>query len=132
MPRFIVKKLVRDGVPSEITTTGGTVRIRNITTYDEAITTLKDKIIEESHDLQESGESKLLSYIVDLYEVLEMLIKIGGFKSSEVEKARKAKNDRFGNFEGFTFLEEADIKDPYWIEYYRSRPNKYTEVKEKK
>jgi predicted house-cleaning noncanonical NTP pyrophosphatase (MazG superfamily) len=132
MPRFIVKKLVRDGVPSAITSSGGIVRVRNVINYEEVVTLLKEKIIEEANDLSNSGESKLLSYIIDLYDVLEMLIKVGGFSEKEIEKARNIKSEKYGTFENFTVLEEADIKDPYWIEYYRSRPNKYTEIKEKK
>ncbi|MCR4326776.1 MAG: nucleoside triphosphate pyrophosphohydrolase [Candidatus Roizmanbacteria bacterium] len=93
-----INKLVRDKIPSLIESEGRRT-ITRIYNDDEFIDAAKQKLVEEMNEYIESGN---LEELADLVEVANA---IGG---DELNKARKEKNDKNGDFSTHTCLISID------------------------
>lgn len=94
------QKLVRDKIPQIIESSGKSCRIR-ILSDAEYLIMLGKKLQEELTEYLESGS---MEEIADLLEVIRAVVKARGSSMEEVEKIRRDKAERRGEFGEKIFL----------------------------
>lgn len=101
----MVEKLVRDKIPAILREKGLSPEIR-VATSSELDRFLRAKIVEESQELLESGDSE---EIVDILEALDALIDLRKTDRAMLELQRETKKLFRGGFkEGFILINEPD------------------------
>ncbi len=128
--KFKLDKLVRDRIPEffqlefiEITS--------RILDKDEYIESLKNKLLEETHEVLEAkDEDSLKEELADLLEVMKSLAAACNFSFEDIERIRIQKKLYKGGFEDKVYIDfiEAD-EDNKHIDYYLSSPAKYPIIK---
>ena len=98
----VYNKLVRDGIPQIIETSGKTCVIE-VLPKDAYIQALDAKLNEE---LAEYQESKSLEELADLLEVMGAVVKARGYTWDDLTCVRKEKSARRGAFDQKIFLKE--------------------------
>lgn len=133
--RFRFNKLVRDKTPERVIARDFTMDYR-ILEHEEFVKSLKEKLREESREVQETtNHNELREELADVIEVLHALIKASGFTYQEIEKLRLEKLQERGGFDRRIFGMTVDIaSDNPFIDYYFKRPVEYPEepIKSKK
>ena len=95
------EKLVRDRIPEIIRSKGAQPTVR-IASKDELDLLMRTKIVEEAEELLSSSDTE---EIVDLLEVIDALIQLRGFSSTELGQLRAEKNRARGSFKrGYVLL----------------------------
>ena len=127
--RFKVDKLVRDMAYDAIRQSGVKVceRIMGDEEYDQR---LKDKLLEESHEVLEAvNNEELEEELADVLEVLMAIARFKGIEFSNVVKCCDQKRAARGGLEARKYVEFVDIQDgnPHLISC-RSKPHKYPEI----
>ena len=97
----IYNKLIRDKIP-EIIEEAGKSHVTHIADDNEYLIALKNKISEE---VQEFYENPCAEEMGDIMEVLDALAKYYNIEKSEVDEAKKIKNEKRGKFEQRIILE---------------------------
>lgn len=98
----VYNKLVRDGIPQIIETSGKTCVIE-VLPKDAYIQALDAKLNEE---LAEYQESKSLEELADLLEVMGAVVKARGYTWDDLTRVCKEKRARRGAFDQKIFLKE--------------------------
>lgn len=130
MPTFRLNKLIRDKLEQEY------IKLHHIATYKtlndmELVDALKQKIIEEAHEIPVEGTREdIIGEIADVEQVLEDLAKHFGIKQSDITQAKRQKFERKGGFSKGLFVEQVEIPDDEWAAYYRSKPSLFPEIGE--
>ena len=90
-------KLIRDNIPEIIKVSGKECDV-SILNDEEYILKLKEKIVEEAHEVVSAREDEIIGELADVLEIIEAIEKYYGIKHSEVldKKTKKAiKNGKF-------------------------------------
>ena len=103
--RYTYNKLVRDKIPEVIDSHPGKTSKYRVLNDKEYLNELNKKVIEEANEFIEANSIEELG---DLFEVLNAIIKLKGFKSEEIDKVMKEKVEKKGAFENKLFLEYVD------------------------
>lgn len=101
-------------------------------TFDEHISALKEKLIEESKEVaQAHNTQELIAELADVQEVLDVLIKKLSLSQKQILEKQKEKVAVRGSFEKGIFAHHIDvIQGTDWHEYCSSEPEKYPIIKE--
>ncbi|MBD3406727.1 MAG: phosphoribosyl-ATP pyrophosphohydrolase [Candidatus Lokiarchaeota archaeon] len=95
------EKLVRDKIPTIIQEKGLNPRVRTASP-DELDKLLRDKILEESLELHESGDTL---EIADILEAIYALLEHREISKQQIEIMRKRKHDERGGFSAHLVLD---------------------------
>jgi predicted house-cleaning noncanonical NTP pyrophosphatase (MazG superfamily) len=117
--KITYNKLVRDkmidiykhDVENKISASGYSVRYME---KEETLERLKDKLLEEAHEVFEAygkDADHLKEEIADVIEVIDAILYHNNIKLDEVLSIRDAKKERKGGFETGLFLESIDYFD---------------------
>lgn len=106
----IMNKLVRDNIP-DIIIKNGDVPYYRILDDEEYVTCLKEKILEEYHEiLNAQTKEETLEECADLLELLFALTKLNGYSEEDLLRTRILKRDKRGGFDKKIYLEKTDSK----------------------
>ncbi len=89
-------KLVRDKIPAIINNDGKTFELQFVNTDDAFLSLLGEKLVEES---QEFVESKDLTELADILEVMLTILHLKKISFSKLEKIRLDKRENHGGFD---------------------------------
>lgn len=126
---FKVDKLVRDKLP-DILRAKGIDFFGNVMEQNEYLKRLKDKLIEEAHEVVEAkNKQEIQEELADVLEVIYALCLAHDFSFEAVEKARIRKREIKGGFEGrvYNSFIEMEPANPH-IHYYAGKHDKYPEI----
>lgn len=98
------EKLIRDKIPEIIREKGGSPRVRKAK-RDELDLLLRRKIVEESEELLESGDTE---EIVDILEAIDALLRLRKTDQALLDLQRETKRHYRGGFEEGLVLEEIE------------------------
>lgn len=93
-----MQKLVRDRIKEIIEKKGEHERFK-ILEGDEFVSALKDKLVEESLEVQAAKPDELLEELADVMEVIMTLAKEMGFSLEDIEMKRRIKAVLRGRFD---------------------------------
>lgn len=101
-------KLVRDKIPNIIAAeTGKSVAVK-ILTDEEYMDALHDKLDEEVAEFHDGSD---IDELVDIYEVLDALVKHLGHTFDDIRTKSLSKRNKCGTFSNRFFLVEEDVDD---------------------
>lgn len=123
--RFTLNKLVRD-IPSSFMHNPDIVIHQRILNIDEFIIELKNKLIEESHEVITANSNELVEEIADLHEILDALILASKIKNETLSTIRQQKLQKRGGFNKRLFISYIDV--PIHSQAYKyciQQPDKY-------
>jgi len=91
-------KLVRDGIPEHLQKAGLRCgwETMNEAEYRQA---LREKLVEEAQEAAQANEQELVFELADLYEVMEVLMKVYAITPTSVQEAQECKRHERGGFE---------------------------------
>ena len=124
MPKFIVKKLMRDNLDPDVTFEN----LRSLT-HDEFTIALKEKLLEEGQELIEaSSKEEQIDELADIYEILETLQKELSISELDIQIKKNKKKSWRGGFEKRYYADAVFIpEDHRLLPHCRSQPDKYPE-----
>jgi predicted house-cleaning noncanonical NTP pyrophosphatase (MazG superfamily) len=127
--RFLFNKLIRDKVPENFLSEGGTVHKR-VMEHDEFIRSLKEKLLEEAREVEGAcNAEEMTEELADILEVVLTLAHEYGIMMDSVEEKRSHKNAAKGGFRERYYGEFLDLEeDSPVFEYFQSQPLKYPHV----
>jgi predicted house-cleaning noncanonical NTP pyrophosphatase (MazG superfamily) len=127
---FKIDKLIRDKIP-EIIRESGIEVFERVLEKDEYLKRLKDKLVEESEEvLSACSKKEICEELADVLEVMLALIKIYGLEFENITQKAEQKRSEKGGFNNRIFLDFIKIETTHQsLSRYRSRPDKYPEVK---
>ena len=102
--KHVYQKLVRDHIPEIIEKDHKTCKIRKLNDEDY-LQCLKDKLIEECHEVVNSNQNDIINEIADVLEVIEALEKTLHIDEEEVRHVKEKKALQNGAFKEKIFLE---------------------------
>jgi predicted house-cleaning noncanonical NTP pyrophosphatase (MazG superfamily) len=106
MPLY--NKLVRDGIPGIIESTGKTFTTR-ILSDEEYITELRKKSFEELEEyINSKNNDEAIEELADLLEIIHSLAEYHGASFEKVEEVRQKKAEKRGGFKEKIFLIEVE------------------------
>ncbi|OQA36048.1 MAG: hypothetical protein BWY54_00301 [Candidatus Dependentiae bacterium ADurb.Bin331] len=129
MITFICNKLGRDkgleGFKSE-----NIVLHYKILSGAELCTALKNKIVEEAHEVNEaSTQQELIAELADVLEVVDGLCKVYGISANDLQLIKKEKKQERGSFEKGLYIETIEMNDDNpKVQHFRASPTKYPEI----
>lgn len=129
--RFKIDKLIRDNLPEVMRKLG--IRVHEqIMDEKEYIKSLKDKLLEEVHEIIAAAPGEdLLEELADGIEVIQSLAEANGFSLEQVEECRRKKRQLKGGFNQKIFCQYIDIdENNEAINEYIDSPEKYPEITE--
>tara|TARA_Y100000034_G_C6887633_1_gene407761 strand:+ start:1152 stop:1463 length:312 start_codon:yes stop_codon:yes gene_type:complete len=100
----IYNKLVRDNIPSIMSTQGKNFRT-HVAEPEEYKIKLKEKLIEEVHEFL---EEPCLEELADILEVFSALVDAMGYSQEELAECTTDKSDEKGSFESRIILESVE------------------------
>ncbi len=131
MPKFYLRKLVRDKVLEE-TLKDPLIDIDyRVLEGEEFVCELIHKAIEEASEIPTSSDADLddvLSELADLQTVVDEIRKYFKFSEGELREKIAQKLDKRGGFSGRYYVESETVKDGSpWVKYYRAEPDRFPE-----
>jgi predicted house-cleaning noncanonical NTP pyrophosphatase (MazG superfamily) len=90
-------KLVRDRIPEIIQQDGYTYRIETLN-EQEFQQALREKILEEAHEIVEAGPDELVTELADLSEVLDTLMQLHNISHADVRTQQVERQQTRGGF----------------------------------
>lgn len=130
MPKFVLRKLVRDGLPAVYAGLDQVADLRHIE-GEELWRELKRKFIEEASELPDDIADKdtLTSELADLLRVVKDSATLADIDMRDVEATDAAKTAKKGGFLEGAYVKTLETKDDDpWTEYYRKEPARYPEL----
>lgn len=128
--RFKIEKLVRDNIEIFFENSGALQVAKRALSPSEFDRCLRDKVIEEAHEVVEAKSSdELINECADVVEVFDALLTLNGKTWEDVMMARNHKIATRGAYTRQLFIETVDL--PAGSEaanYYAADPDKYPEV----
>lgn len=116
MKTFQLNKLVKDAVPESMKSQGQTVKYR-VLGDDEFAIRIREKIVEEALEYQESGESKELE---DL---------LAAIKAAQIFMSGISSDAKPNVFSKRYFVETVTMEDDNsWAQYYLNDPDRFPEI----
>jgi predicted house-cleaning noncanonical NTP pyrophosphatase (MazG superfamily) len=99
-------KLVRDKIPDIIRSTGSTCQVDHVSDRLKIISLLKDKLIEEAHEVDWAGidDKNLLAELADVQEVVDTLLKLQNWTRDDLLIIQEAKRTANGGFSGIVLI----------------------------
>lgn len=130
MPKFLCNKLGRDKGLESFEAEGITPTFR-LLAGPELQDALKNKLIEEAHEVQEAtNKQDLIAELADVLEVLDGLCSVYGISALEIVSIKMKKYEERGGFEKGFYLETVEMDEGNnKIKHFRSSPEKYPEIK---
>lgn len=127
---FKIDKLIRDLVP-DIMRSRGVIVFERTMEQDEYIKRLKDKLLEETHEIIEAKTpEELLEEFADVFEVIHALVKEYNLSMEQIEAKRWAKKQKDGGFSNRIYSAAIEMNsDNENISYFLARREKYPEIK---
>jgi len=119
--RIEYHKLVRDGVPDIVRSTGGLVRAVRASA-GEAHWLLRQKLVEEAFEVGEALGDAVVEELADLTEAVLALCSHVGIDAEDVERARLKKRAERGGFENAVYLEATSTSSPRGDDVLESPP----------
>lgn len=104
-------KLVRDGVPDIVRSTGGVVRAVRAS-GGEAQWLLRQKLVEEAFEVGEALGDAMVEELADLAETVLALCRHVGIAPEDVERARRKKLTERGGFDNAVYLQATSSSFP--------------------
>jgi predicted house-cleaning noncanonical NTP pyrophosphatase (MazG superfamily) len=128
-------KLVRDRVPELTLAQGHDVRTRVVgetALAGEILRKLPEEIDEVSAELEGEDAGKEKEELADVLTLVYSYMRVRGFKMADIEELMREKTDRKGAFDRGIILEYVGLNPEgedyeFWLEHFRSQPNRYTE-----
>ena len=103
--------------------------IFRVLSQTEYIESLKNKVIEEANEFILQPDEDPLDTVVDVYEVLDNLIKALDVPKSKIKLMQKEKNRKRGSFKKRLFVDHIEVQDESpIIAYYLKNKEKYPEI----
>jgi predicted house-cleaning noncanonical NTP pyrophosphatase (MazG superfamily) len=128
MPRFILRKLVRDKIVDYQINRGQKPDYR-ILDAEEYVRELARKIAEEAQEIPSAPEGKYAEELADVQQAVDDLREKLGVSSEEVAQAQAAKNKKSGAFKKGLYVDTLEVPDgDEWVEYYRKEPDRFPEI----
>jgi predicted house-cleaning noncanonical NTP pyrophosphatase (MazG superfamily) len=109
--RIEYNKLVRDGVPEVVRSSGGSARTVKASPQ-EADWLLRQKLIEEAFEVSGAAGEQIVEELADLLETFDALIAHTGIDRDAVEQARRDKRLLRGGFDELIYLEATSSDSP--------------------
>lgn len=103
MKTITYNKLVRDRIPEIIEATGKKVVYETITSEEDYIKLLKDKLVEEMNEFLESDD---VAELADMGEVMHALLEYKGVSVETFQRIRLEKLEKRGGFKKRLLLKE--------------------------
>lgn len=128
MAKFICNKLGRDKGLESFPKEGITPQYQ-ILTGESLGFALKDKLIEEAHEVGEAyTQAQLINELADVLEVVDGLCKAYGVNQADLMQVKQAKYQERGGFEQGFFVESLSMDDDNpKVYHFRASPDKYLE-----
>ena len=98
MKRTVYNKLIRDNIPEIIEKSGKECDVK-ILSDEEYIIKLKEKMIEEAHEVLSADEKEIIAELADVLEIVEAIEKYYKIDHGIVEEKMRAKAVSNGKFE---------------------------------
>lgn len=125
---FRMNKLIRDQLPT-LMLAKGIVMHNKILDKEDYIQKLKDKLLEECQEVNESHTPQdLLDELADALEVIYALSNALEFSIEQLEEKRIEKRKQKGGFEGRVFNSHVDIDEDNPAITYLSQTKKYPQI----
>lgn len=125
---FKMNKLIRDHIPN-LMLAKGIVMHNRIMEKEEFIQKLKDKLLEECQEVNQSlTTEELLEELADVLEVIHALSETLNLPIEQVEKKRIEKRKQKGGFEGKIFNHHVDIDEENPSITYLSQTKRYPQI----
>lgn len=91
---------------------------------------VKRKIIEEANELGSASPEDEVGEIADIRELIDLFCDIKRIGEEDLKSEQQKKVDKSGVFTSRVYIETAHIpEDSQWVEYFKSQPDKYPEIK---
>jgi len=132
MPKFIVKKLIRDKILQRCLDDPAVETDYSILELEDFKKALIAKIHEEADEVwaENTKDDDVLSELADVQEVVDALVKSYGYTKKDVRDAQARKITKNGAFEERIFVTSFTITgESEWTDYFRANRDKYEEVK---
>ncbi len=129
--RFKVEKLIRDKVPAIIDQEIGASITYKVLENDDYIASLKDKLVEESHEVILAGNiEEIIDELADLMEVISALTETLGISHADIQQTMKNRKASRGGFSSKIYCHNIEVSEENKerLSYYRERPLKYPEI----
>ncbi len=129
MSTFTFNKLVRNKLPDLYEQLGQQIVSRRLVGA-ELLRAYRSKFIEEASELPIDGDrEKTIQELADLDQLKQDMQVLLSITDEEVEAARRSKFEAKGGFSEGIFVETITLREnDEWVEYYRSEPDKYSEI----
>lgn len=101
--RITYNKLIRDRIP-ELIRANGNEFSTEILSDDDYKQALRDKLVEEAHEVAEANYDDLIIELADIYEVLDALMKTYNVEREDVIKKQEQRRLERGAFENKIYL----------------------------
>lgn len=105
MKKTICNKLIRDNIPEIIEKSGKECDVK-VLDDEEYIHKLKEKIIEEAHEVYEADKKDIVGELADVLEIIETIEKYYNIEHGAVEKKKQDKAIKNGRFDKKLLLVE--------------------------
>lgn len=105
MKRTVYNKLIRDNIPEIIAASGKECDVK-ILSDEEYIIKLKEKMVEEAHEVLSADEKEIIAELADVLEIVEAIEKYYEIDPGIVEEKKRAKAISNGKFEKKLLLTE--------------------------
>jgi predicted house-cleaning noncanonical NTP pyrophosphatase (MazG superfamily) len=129
LKKFAVQKLIRDKMP-EILAQRNIALDFHIMDHDHHLKGLKDKLIEEAHEVADAQTKiELIEELADLQEVIDALLAFQGISKENLAQIQHAKRNHRGGFNKGVYSTSIEMaEDNPYIEYYLAKPQEYPEI----
>lgn len=127
--KFAVNKLIRDNMPEIFVHRAIDMDWHTLNTQ-EHIQALKNKIIEEAHEVAQAvSRQELIEELADLQEVMDALLAMHSISKENLSQVQEAKRAMRGGFTKGVYSSSIgmDEENPY-IGYYLSKSKEYPEI----
>jgi predicted house-cleaning noncanonical NTP pyrophosphatase (MazG superfamily) len=124
--KFAFNKLVRDTAVEKMQNEGITVDFIQLH-KDELLMHLKNKLIEETHEVVEAvSNCELGEELADVIDIIEAICNIANINDENIEKNRKKKFKERGGFKSGIFVYSIEVDSTNKIvKYFLNLPKKY-------
>jgi len=98
MDKIFYNKLVRDGIPDQLTKLGKQFEVRVMDDVEYEREVLK-KVAEEAEELRQAPDhASSIKELADLFEAIDVLVSLKGISRDDIEVAREMKLEKRGGF----------------------------------